>query len=301
VIAGLVDPRPEAIAALRARFPALGDVPAFETMTALYTSVTLDGVVLLTPHAQHAGQILDALARGLHVLVEKPMVTQPEDGAAVVAAAAASGRVVVVSYQRHYQPQYVYIKRAIESGAIGRLRAVAAVQGQNWRTLTTGKWRQDASVSGGGMMMDTGSHLVDVVTWLIDQPVRWVAAAFDNDGAPVDINSHLTVGFEGNVQASLSMIGDMPYVGGHVFEDVTISGTAGALLYRNGRVFTLGPDGFTEPVILPPSYNADRNWLDAIQGLAPNDSPPLVGLRVAQLSAAARLAAQEGRRLEIGD
>ncbi|MCW5853023.1 MAG: Gfo/Idh/MocA family oxidoreductase [Anaerolineae bacterium] len=288
VIAALADPRPEGIANLRALYPALADTPAFDTLDAMLDGVAVDGVEIFTPHTLHAVHILGCLSRGVHVLVEKPMVTTPEAGEQVVAQAEATDRVVLVSYQRHYQPAYLYIKSAIQRGAIGDITMVSAVQGQNWRKNTVGTWRQDESLSGGGMLMDTGSHLVDVITWLVDQPVAWVNGYIDNDGAPVDVNSTLTISFGAGTVASLTVVGNMPYVSTSVFEDVTISGTQGALLYRNGRVYTLGSEGFTEPVILPPGSTPDRNWVDAILGRAPNASPPVVGLRVAQLTAAAR-------------
>lgn len=298
-ITGLADPRPEGIRRLRERFPSLTTVPDFETLDDLLSDIALDGIVILTPHTQHAAQIMTCLKHELHVLVEKPMVTTPQDGEAVVAAAATAGKEIVVSYQRHFQPAYLYIKKMIETGAIGELKALSAVQGQNWRKHTTDTWRQNEALSGGGMLMDTGSHLVDVLTWLVDQPVAWVMGHIDTEGAPVDVNSSVIIGFSGGAKATMTVIGDMPYVSTYVFEDVTISGTKGALLYRNGRVYNLGADGFTEPVILPAGSTPGRHWVDVIMGHTPNASPPLVGLRVAQLTAAARESSRSGAVVHI--
>ncbi len=66
----------------------------------------LDAVVIASPNAAHAATVLDALAAGLHVLVEKPLAITLEDVDAVVAARDSAGKVVQVAYNNRYDLAY---------------------------------------------------------------------------------------------------------------------------------------------------------------------------------------------------
>jgi predicted dehydrogenase len=66
----------------------------------------LDAVVIASPNAAHAPTVLDALAAGLHVLVEKPLAITLEDVDAVIAARGAAGKVVQVAYNNRYDLAY---------------------------------------------------------------------------------------------------------------------------------------------------------------------------------------------------
>ncbi len=72
-------------------------------------------------------------------------------------------KVLMISYQRHFNPLYRYIKQAIESGLIGDVTFIAALQSQAWKKLASGKGDRFPSFSGGGHLNDSGSHLLDMV------------------------------------------------------------------------------------------------------------------------------------------
>ncbi len=130
-IVGICDPSEESIARIRER-QGLENVPAFSDYRDMLDRVEMDGVVIASPHTLHFEQIMASLEKGCHVLTEKPMVCTQEHAKAVLRKAEETGKIVMISYQRHYFPEFIYIKQRIESGALGELTFVSALQGQDW-------------------------------------------------------------------------------------------------------------------------------------------------------------------------
>jgi len=289
-IVGLVEPIEQSLAALRRSVPSLAGVPAFASVEEMYDAVALDAVEINTPHALHHPQALDALGRGLHVLCEKPLACSGAQARELAERAAASGLTATVSYQRRVDPAYRYLRRVIEDGEIGEIQTIAVTCGQNWRSLTVGSWRQEPSLSGGGMLMDSSSHLVDVLLWLVGRPATAVSATVDEVGTPVDINATALVRFEGGAQGQLTSIGNLA---ARWIETVLVSGTDGTLSYetepqhpwRTGRLHHYQNGSVVQPLDLPEAPpSMDAAWVAAITGGAPNPAPPEVAVRVAELT-----------------
>ena len=110
----------------------LGDVPAFDDYKKMLDSVEMDAVEIGSPHTLHYQQILDSLDKGLHVLTEKPMVCSQEHAHSLLKKRDESGKVLMVSYQRHFQPEFQHIRNRIKNGDLGELTYVSALQGQDW-------------------------------------------------------------------------------------------------------------------------------------------------------------------------
>ncbi len=144
----------------------------------LLSGETLDFVDVCTPPGSHAALIKRALDAGLHVLCEKPLVTQMADAEAVAAASARAGRVVHVVHNWLHAPVCLKISALIAEGAIGAVRSVS------WRTLRTQpavaatseggqNWRVDPAMAGGGILFDHGWHALYCVA-------RWAGAPFSS-------------------------------------------------------------------------------------------------------------------------
>ena len=304
-IVGLADPSPAMVARLVARVPALAGLPVFPSHHELLASADLDAVLVASPHTLHAEHVRAALDRGLHVLCEKPLVTDPRDGEELIALAEARGRVLMVSYQRHCDPGYRYLKLLVAGGALGELRSVGVRIGQNWRQLTIGSWRQDPALSGGGMLMDSGSHLVDMLLWLIDRPVARVSAALDRAGTPVDITTTALIEFAGGLQASLQSLGELP---ASWLEEMLLVGSEGIARYGTdaqhpwvgGIVEHWRGGELVRPLGLAALPGPAAHWLDVIGGAAQSELPARLGLEVARLTDAIYRAAASGQVIELG-
>lgn len=284
-IAALCDPSPAMLERSKDRYPALASIPTFSDHLAMLDAVKLDAVEISTPHTTHHEQIVAALDRGLHVLCEKPMVCSVADAHDVIARRDRAGKVCLLSYQRHYDAGFRYVRERIASGEFGKVTFINALQCQEWKALTRGSWRQDPALSGGGQLNDSGSHLLDIILWVTGLAVDRVAAFIDNCGTAVDINSALSIAFKGGAQGNISIVGDAP----SWHEDVTIWCEKGFFILRNGRPLAIcdaNGNRYAFEGLSGGSY-PDRNFLDAILGRDEVQSPFECGLRVIELTEAA--------------
>jgi predicted dehydrogenase len=295
-IVALNDTSEASIERIKESSPEIQGLPVFADYRDMLASVALDAVEIATPHTLHFQQAMDAIDRGLHVLLEKPMVCSVDHAKKLIANAEEKNRIIVLSYQRHYQPQYRYIKKVVEDGDLGEVTFVAALQCQQWKKGTAGKWRQVPELSGGGQLNDSGSHLIDIILWTTGLAVDSVHGYIDNCGTPVDINSALALKFQNGAQGTVSVVGDAPCW----YEDFTIWGEKGVIFYRNGQLSRCDAEGNTsQPESLPEGSNPDKNFIDAILGRDIVWAPPICGLRVIELTEAAWKSAELCRPVEV--
>jgi len=153
-----------------------------ESVTDLLSLEKLDFVDICTPPGSHAALIKQALDVGLHVLCEKPLVTQVGDAQKVAAAATRTGHTVHTVHNWLYAPVCRKISTLISEGAIGDIHSV------RWQTLRTQpaaafpsggdkNWRIDPKLAGGGILSDHGWHALYCIS-------RWA-------GPPLGLAAHL--------------------------------------------------------------------------------------------------------------
>ncbi|KRW91344.1 oxidoreductase [Alicyclobacillus tengchongensis] len=296
-IAGIVDPSSAAIAATKQLYGGMESTPEFSSLKAALETVQADAAVIVTPHAQHFEQGQMCLQRGLHVLMEKPFVAGSVNARALIEMAQQAGRHLAVSYQRRLQGPYVYLKTLIESGELGEIRYATAYQAQSWLESQRGTWRQNRGLSCGGQLNDSGSHLVDVMLWLIGRQPKSVFAHTDNRGTEVDIDSALTIRFEHDVICTLNVVGSASI---QWWEDVAIHGSKGTALYRNGELLVAkGVHSELHPVAvedLPVTTNLDENFIDLVLGRISSPAATAEsGYQVARLTEAAWESSEQQR------
>ena len=296
-IVALVDPSKDSLARVSQEFPDLAGLPTFADHQEMLGSVELDAIEIHTPHTQHFQQALDVFEANKHLLLEKPMVCSVRRAKDLIAAA--GDRVFMISYQRHFQGPYLYIRDQVQSGVLGEIQFIAALQSQNWRRGTQGTWRQQKALSGGGQLNDSGSHLIDILLWTTGLTAESVFAYCNNYDTEVDIDSALSLRFTNGAQGTISIIGDSPMW----WEEFSIWGSKGVLLYRNGTILQrkYGEAEMQEVDELPEDSTPDQNFVDAILGRAQVQVPPECGLRVIELTEAAWRSAEAGQRVQVSD
>jgi predicted dehydrogenase len=146
----------------------------------------LDFVDISTPPAFHAQIALAALARGVHVLCEKPLTPTVAEALQLVDAARKHRRVVFPAHNYKHAPVVKFAQKVIADGRIGTVRAVTlntfrtthAKGVKEWKT----DWRRDKALSGGGIAMDHGSHSFYLTfAWLGSLPTQVTAKTLTLD------------------------------------------------------------------------------------------------------------------------
>lgn len=267
----------------------------------------LDAVTIVTPHALHYEQAKAALQRDLHVLVEKPMVTDISHAVDLVETASERGLVLQVGYQRHFHPAFREIRRVLRSGRIGEVHAVNCYLGQDWIDLHRDDWRSDPSLSGGGQLYDTGSHLLDALLWTTETEPESVTAQIDYAKPEVDVNSGLTMRLDrggDTLIASVGISGDGVEVSPS--EGYFYWGTRGRLAYVEDRISVAEKGATTywteisgETDFQTLNRRKLKNFVDAIQGTAEPAVPGEVGLKITALTEALYRAAETDRAVEV--
>jgi predicted dehydrogenase len=304
-IVALVDPSSASIERLIENNPSVADVARFESHAEMLERVRPDAVEISTPHTLHFRHIMDSLDAGAHVLTEKPMVCEVEDAVQVIKRSRELGKVLLVSYQRHYQPLFRYVKQQIEAGELGDIQYISGLQNQNWYRGTQGKWRSRLALSGGGQLNDSGSHLLDILLWTTGNAVDQVYCFQEDFEGEVDINTAISLRFRNGGMGTISIIGNAP---GGMWEDITIYGSKGSIYYRESGIkgeprrfqqrWFDRPNVVTEPE-LPEGSDPDTNFVDAIRGRAEVQSPAICGLRVIELTEAAWRSARTGQPADV--
>lgn len=162
--AAICDPDPACRDNALALAPDAQVVPDLQTMLAL----DLDGIVIATPSALHAEQSIAALDAGAAVFCQKPLGRTAVEVRAVIAAARAADRLLGVDLSYRYTQATAAIRTSIESGALGRLFAIDLTFHNAYGPDKP--WFYDATLSGGGCLIDLGTHLADLALWLLGFP-----------------------------------------------------------------------------------------------------------------------------------
>lgn len=141
-----------------------GACRAYDTVEGLLADPEVDAIYIATPPHLHCGQTLLAAAAGKQILVEKPMALNPQECEQMIAACETAGVSLHVAYYRRFWPKFQAVKAALDSGAIGTL--LGARLQLCTRAPHTG-WRVDPALSGGGHVVDVGSHRLDILLYLL--------------------------------------------------------------------------------------------------------------------------------------
>jgi predicted dehydrogenase len=164
-------------------------------------AVPADAVVIATPHDQLAAIALGAVEAGRHVLIEKPAARRAGELRPVADAAKQKKLVAKVGFNHRFHPAIMRAKALVEEGAVGPLMFVRGRYGHGGRIGYEKEWRFTRDISGGGELIDQGSHLIDLSRhFLGDLALRFGAAPNYFWGGEVDDNCFLALeGAEGRI------------------------------------------------------------------------------------------------------
>ena len=299
-IVGFADPQAAAIELAREVAPNLARVPAFADYRELLSELSPEAVVISTPHALHERHILDAFAAGAHVMCEKPFVHDLSAARRVISARDLAGRMLMIPYQRNFLPEYMFAVDQIAAGRLGDLQMVTAWQSQGWVNNVRGTWRAEPELSSGGQLMDSGSHLLDFILRATRLRPATVSAALSNLDMRVNVNSALTVRFEGGALGNIAVIGNAPTA---MWEEICFYGSKARLLMRSTAQVPLSQGMEIEfesvaneklPVELADGSLPDRNFVDALCGRDQIRAGAEAAMQVLALTEAAWRSAETG-------
>jgi predicted dehydrogenase len=126
-----------------------------------------EAVIVAVTHDHLAPLALAAIEAGKHVLVEKPGARRPAELDPLIAAARAKGVAVKVGFNHRFHPAFLKAREIADQGAIGPLLFIRGRYGHGGRVGYEQEWRFKPEISGGGELLDQGSHLIDLARWFL--------------------------------------------------------------------------------------------------------------------------------------
>lgn len=203
----------------------------------------LDGVdvtLIATPPSTHVALARAACRKGVHVLCEKPLAVKSADGRALSAEFDVAGLVLALNHQHRQYPAVRLLRQLVESGLFGGADAVWLRFGSRLRTVGASGFLAESSLPGAGVLMDVGTHLLDLCRHLFAD-FQLVSCAHNGVGGP---ETHVQIEARGTlngrsipVYVETSHVADLPKT-----LTVRLGGAALQFDYdQPGRVFLMRP------------------------------------------------------------
>jgi len=261
-LAVVADPDVARARALAARH----GVPALDDPHAALDREDVHAACVVAPNHQHAALAAAAAARGVAVLVEKPLGRDAREARVVVDACAAGGVPLGLVLQNRFAPEAVTLRAVLREGRLGRIVGATlwVRDHRDARYFAAGPWRGTPGTSGGGVLRIQAIHLLDLLDWLLG-PLAVV-------GARLDTRAH-AVTVEDVLSATLALGDGAP---------AALFATTGAPIAFPARLDVLGTDGLA---VLWEAAGAVRAW----------HGPPGPDARAAIAALEAAMAARLGR------
>jgi predicted dehydrogenase len=214
----------------------------------------LDVASVCLPNALHFDAAAASIRRGLHTLIEKPMVLTMTEARELNKIQAKKPVKVMVAFSHRFMPQNIQAKKLIAQGKIGkpfmiRVRYAHSGPYPGWAQTD---WFYNKKLAGGGALLDMGIHAIDICQYLVG-PIKSVSAEVKTlrKNIPVDDNAVMLLEFGGDTK-TLGYI-ECGWTSGPGFGGIEVYGDKGTLvleLFKPGRWIrgVNRPDGTVETV-----------------------------------------------------
>lgn len=199
-LAAVADVRPDAAEAIA---QAVG-CKAFTAYRSMCDEMQLDAVVVCTPPVTHPDICADLFRRQLHVLCEKPLAISSESARGMIAAADAAGVTFTMASKFRYVNDVIRAKALVTSGTIGDV--VLFENAFTARVDMSSRWNSNPEVSGGGVLIDNGTHSVDIMRYFLGPLAELqVVEGKRIQNLPVEDTVRMFVKSEGGVMGSIDL------------------------------------------------------------------------------------------------
>lgn len=172
-----------------------------------------DIAVITLPHFLHKEAALFCADAGCHMMLEKPMALSVQECDEIIAAVADNNVQLMVGHTQHYLPANRKAKQLLAEIDLGELVMVNDHRHVNYFSSSRPDWFLEKSQSGGGIMMNLGSHSIDKIQWLTNSRMQkiWSRLSFHGDRGNVEGSGVLMLETEQGVPVTIAQSGYKGY------------------------------------------------------------------------------------------
>ena len=321
VTAAIADTHPARAGEAARRF---GVSRIYQDYRDLLAQPDIDAVTIAVPNCLHATIAIDALRAGKHVMLEKPMALNAREAARIIETAEKVRRVLMVGMNFRFNPQTQLARLAIQQGHLGDIYHARCFYLRRSGIPRIGSWFTQKKLSGGGVSLDIGVHMLDATLHLLN----------DFAVASVSAHTHARLGPRGlgegtwgkseidprrpftvedystallKLKSGRTVQFEMSWAAFHPPElremGIDLLGTTGGLSLFPTRFFRNGANGYEsvilKPTRLPQPEDRIHHFVDSVLDRKKPFVPPRESLKVQQILDAIYASARSGRDVRL--
>ncbi len=203
-----------------------GVAKSYDDADALIADPDVTAIYVATPPGSHHEYARKACASGKPAYVEKPMARNHAECAEMAGQFRDNQLKLFVAYYRRALPRFQKTKELIDSGRIGTISNVTYRYEEPLRQqdLAELPWRYEAEHAGGGLFFDLGSHVLDILDYLLS-PLAEVAGIASNRAAAYDVEDNVVMHFR--TASGIPGTASWNFAGFHREDRLDVIGTQG--------------------------------------------------------------------------
>ncbi len=178
----------------------------------------VQAVIVCSPTSLHKPHTLFAAEAGKHVMVEKPMALNAAECQEMIDACAKNGVKLMAAYVMRFIDAIGRIREIVQSGKLGKIQFASGHFGLD-ASLSHRTWLNNPKISGGGPVADLGSHILDLLQFILDKPIlatqSFLRPAFDSQ--QIERNAVVSLEFADDILGSLYVSFDVMRESGLTF------------------------------------------------------------------------------------
>lgn len=160
-----------------------GRIPGAEWKTDYHIEPgTVEGAIIAVPHHLHYPISRHFLEQGVHVLCEKPIAETGEEVRKLVEIASASAVTIAVNNTRRMMGSSILVKNILQQNLIGEILDITYIDGNEFDWPTMSGFYFDSKRSKKGILLDMGSHALDLICWWIGAKPDVISSETDSFG-----------------------------------------------------------------------------------------------------------------------
>src|SRR5579859_6068707 len=311
-LVGIIEPRADLVERYAKRYQLDANL-FYSSLEQLLSKTNIQAVATFTSTFDHRRVVEMCAAKGINVMMEKPLAVNIDHARAIEAAAKRAGIQVIVNYETTWYAGNEAAYQLVQQHALGDLRKIVVHDGHRGPkeigcSEAFLQWLTDPKLNGGGALTDFGCYGADLITWLMQgqrpTSVFAVTQHIKPDVYPkVEDEATIVVTYpkaQGIIQASWNWPFDR--------KDMEIYGASGYVLVPHMNEVRLRQAGSEESKLTPPALAGPMGdplaYLVAVvrgeiqpSGLSSLDT----NLIVTEILDAARESANTGKKVELGN